>query len=221
MSVKAPIFLNADTAVPAFMPALGAKWLPSPEPGVERRMLERDGGEVARATSIVRYAPGSSFAHHRHDDGEEYFVLEGIFSDAEGHHGVGTYVRNPPGSSHAPFSEGGCTIFVKLRQMRPEQDRHVRTDCNAAAWMAMPGGSYCELYVDPWERVRLYRLGKGARHVLESQCGIEMLVLSGTCNDAERIYRELDWLRLPGPAEHIVEMSAATTLLIKTTCRES
>ena len=54
-------------------------WLASPLKGVDRIMLERDGDEVARATSLVRYAPKSSFSHHQYDLGEEFLVLEGIF----------------------------------------------------------------------------------------------------------------------------------------------
>jgi anti-sigma factor ChrR (cupin superfamily) len=41
-------------------------WLASPVVGVARRPLDRVGGEVARATSIVRYAPGSRFSPHSH-----------------------------------------------------------------------------------------------------------------------------------------------------------
>ena len=66
-------------------------------------MLDRIGDEVARATSIVRYAPGSSFARHEHAKGEEFLVLEGIFSDDSGDYPAGFYVRNPPGSGHTPF----------------------------------------------------------------------------------------------------------------------
>jgi anti-sigma factor ChrR (cupin superfamily) len=88
----------------------------SPESGVDRLMLDRIGDEVARATSIVRYAPGSSFSEHVHAKGEEFLVLEGVFSDKSGNYPTGTYVRNPPGSSHAPHSVDGCRILVKLRQ---------------------------------------------------------------------------------------------------------
>ncbi|MEP1611956.1 MAG: cupin domain-containing protein, partial [Roseobacter sp.] len=49
-------------------------WNPSPMPGVDRRMLDRIGGEVARATSIVRYAPNSKFSAHTHTGGEEFIV---------------------------------------------------------------------------------------------------------------------------------------------------
>jgi anti-sigma factor ChrR (cupin superfamily) len=82
-------------------------------PGVHRRMLDRIGGEVARATSIVRYAPASHFSPHIHDGGEEFLVLEGTFQDEHGGYPVGSYVRNPPTSSHTPGSSVGCTIFVK------------------------------------------------------------------------------------------------------------
>ncbi|HEY9690016.1 MAG TPA: cupin domain-containing protein, partial [Coleofasciculaceae cyanobacterium] len=92
-------------------------WIDSPTPGVQRRMLDRDGDEVARATSIVRYGPGSAFPTHTHGGGEEFLVLEGVFSDESGDYPAGTYVRNPIGSAHAPRSEEGCTIFVKLWQM--------------------------------------------------------------------------------------------------------
>ncbi len=94
-------------------------WTPSPMAGVERRMLDRRGGEVARATSIVRYAPGSHFERHCHGGGEKILVLEGTFSDEQGDYPAGTYLRNPVGSSHAPFSESGCTTLVKLHQMHP------------------------------------------------------------------------------------------------------
>ena len=94
-------------------------WLASPLKGVERRMLERNGDEVARATSLVRYAQKSSFSRHQHDLGEEFLVLEGVFQDEHGQYPAGTYVKNPPGSSHTPFTDTGCTLFVKLRYLDP------------------------------------------------------------------------------------------------------
>lgn len=96
-------------------------WVPSLEAGVERRMLDRMGDEVAKATSIVRYQPGSKFQTHTHEFGEEIFVLDGVFSDETGDYPAGTYMMNPPGSSHAPFSQSGCTLFVKLRHLGPDQ----------------------------------------------------------------------------------------------------
>ena len=109
-------------------------WIKSPELGVERRMLERLGDEVAKATSIVRYQPGSKFQAHTHEYGEEIFVLDGIFSDEIGNYPAGTYIMNPPGSVHTPFSESGCTLFVKLRHLGPDQIERVVIDTKTAPW---------------------------------------------------------------------------------------
>ena len=104
--------LNHDFRLRVVQHAADAAWSPSPLPGVTRRMLDRVGGEVARATSIVRYAAGSRFDAHGHPGGEEILVLDGVFSDEHGDYPAGTYLRNPPGSRHAPLSREGCTLFV-------------------------------------------------------------------------------------------------------------
>jgi quercetin dioxygenase-like cupin family protein len=108
--------LHTDYSLRVVVRPEDVAWSASPEPGVDRRRLERDGDEVARATSIVRYAPGSRFAAHTHGGGEEILVLEGVFSDEHGDYPAGTYLRNPIGTRHTPFSEPGTTLLVKLRQ---------------------------------------------------------------------------------------------------------
>lgn len=94
-------------------------WQPSPAPGVERCMLSRDEA-TGMATSIVRYASGASYPAHTHPGGEEILVLEGTFADEHGTYPAGTYLRNPPGSSHHPYSPDGCLLFVKLGHLRKE-----------------------------------------------------------------------------------------------------
>jgi anti-sigma factor ChrR (cupin superfamily) len=111
--------LHADLSQRAVLDSSTLPWTASPMAGVERRMLDRCDDEVARATSIVRYVPGGRFERHSHGGGEEILVLEGTFSDEQGDYPAGTYLRNPGGSSHAPFSEEGCTLLVKLHQMHP------------------------------------------------------------------------------------------------------
>ncbi len=97
-------------------------FVPSPCPGVMRLMLDRTGVEVACATSSpVRSALGSHVSAHVHSGGEEFLVLDGTFADGHGTYTAGTYVRNPPGSSHAPESPDGCTLFVKLMQFDPDR----------------------------------------------------------------------------------------------------
>src|SRR5258708_22503350 len=113
---EATMELNADFSQRVIVHAARLSWVPSPIPGVDRRMLDRIGDEVARATSIVRYAPGSQFSPHTHGGGEEFLVLDGVFQDEHGDFPAGTYVRNPPTSRHTPRSAPGCTLFAKLWQ---------------------------------------------------------------------------------------------------------
>src|SRR4249920_2708952 len=125
--------LNADFSKRVVVHGARLPWTPSPMAGVDRRMLDRIGDEVARATSIVRYAPGSHFSPHMHGGGEEFLVLDGVFQDEHGDFPAGTYVRNPPQSSHTPGSKPGCTMFVKLWQFDLADHTHVRLDTNKLA----------------------------------------------------------------------------------------
>ena len=115
--------------------------------------------KVARATSIVRYAPDSRFDPHTHGGGEEFLVLEGVFSDEHGDFGSGMYVRNPPGSRHTPQSGPGCIILVKLRQMDPEDQDYVRIDTTSAPWQPGPveGAAVMPLFERKGERVALWQ----------------------------------------------------------------
>ena len=114
------------------------KWHASPIQGVERQMLDRDGEEVARATSVVRYAPNTEFTSHTHNGGEEILVLDGCFSDERGDYPAGTYLRNPPGSQHAPFSTEGCTLFVKLRQIAQTDSQELPLNTKVSDWYPGP-----------------------------------------------------------------------------------
>jgi len=120
--------LNADFSKRILLHADEIEWLASPMKGVHRRMLDRIGEEVARATTIVRYAPGSHFSPHVHSGGEEFIVLEGVFQDEHGDYPVGSYIRNPPTSSHTPGAEEGCVIFVKLWQFDMDDRTNVKID---------------------------------------------------------------------------------------------
>ena len=112
--------LNADFGNRVVIDTRTVPWIASPEPGVERKLLARVGDEVARATSVVRYAPGAAFPAHEHVLGEECLVLSGTFADESGEYPAGYYVLNPPGSRHRPFSTSGCELFVKLRETYPD-----------------------------------------------------------------------------------------------------
>lgn len=160
-------------------------------------MLDRIGDEVARATSIVRYAPGSSFTRHTHGGGEEYFVLDGIFQDDAGDHPTGEYVRNPPTSAHTPYTNPGCTIFVKLWQMKPEDRKQVNIDMKAAA--ADPASGASTLYKNDEEHVYVQKLAPGQVLNADAAGGAEMFLIAGTARDEEggEVLRKESWMRLP------------------------
>lgn len=193
--------LNADFSQRASVHAGRTPWVASPMAGVERRMLDRIGDEVARATSLVRYAPGSHFSPHIHEGGEEFFVLEGVFQDEHGDYPAGCYVRNPPTSRHRPGAPAGCTIFVKLWQFDPSDRQAVTIDTRTAPWRPGQHGATSAdlpLFSDDVENVRLERWPAGARVQIRAPGGIEILVLTGAFEEAGEAFAPWSWLRLPG-----------------------
>jgi anti-sigma factor ChrR (cupin superfamily) len=191
--------LNDDLSLRTVVDAAALDWVASPAKGVERRMLFRIGEEKARATSIVRYAPGSHFSRHAHPGGEEFLVLEGTFQDETGDFPVGTYVRNPPGTGHAPRAERGCTIFVKLWQFKKgDRERIVRLPGEGEAASPRPGVvSSLILFEGADERVMLEEWQAGAKIELASSRGLELLVLAGAFLDGAGTRGPWTWLRLP------------------------
>jgi anti-sigma factor ChrR (cupin superfamily) len=212
--------VNAEFSQKAVVVPQESNWVRSPESGVDRLMLDRIGDEDARATSIVRYAPGSAFPRHEHGAGEEFLVLDGVFSDEHGDYGVGTYVRNPPGSGHSPFSKGGCRILVKLRQFDPDDLTHVVVDTtDDSAWL-QPYDSLrniLELHEFDNERVMMMRLQKGQPFPIDSDPGgVEIFVISGSILDGSIELPPESWLRLPPHEENTLVAGSDSLLWVKT-----
>lgn len=191
--------LNADFTQRAAVHAARAPWTPSPMPGVDRRMLDRVGDEVARATSIVRYAPRSTFPSHVHGGGEEILVLDGVFSDEHGDYPAGAYLRNPPTSQHAPRSAPGCVIFVKLWQFDPADRTALRLDTATLPFAPAdrPGVEIQRLFQDAREAVAIERWAPGAPVTIATPGGLELLVLDGSFLDGDEVFAPQSWLRLP------------------------
>ncbi|MEM9574716.1 MAG: cupin domain-containing protein [Pseudomonadota bacterium] len=192
--------LRSDFSKREVVHAPQVEWLASPMPGVDRRMLDRIGGEVARATTIVRYAPNSHFSAHTHTGGEEYIVLEGVFQDEHGDFPVGSYVRNPPTSSHTPGSEKGCTIFVKLWQFDMDDRHQMVINMNEATpqpEVARPGVSRLALFADSREMVAMEEWQAGTDITIELPGGGEFLVLDGGFSEGGDVLEKHSWLRLP------------------------
>jgi hypothetical protein len=192
--------LNADFTRRAVVHAGTLDWMASPVAGVHRRMLDRIGDELARATSIVRYAPASHFSPHVHDGGEEFLVLDGVFQDEHGDYPTGSYVRNPPTSRHTPGSALGCTIFVKLWQFNPVDRTQVRIATASQVFAPAadrPLVSVLPLFQDSVEQVRLERWAPGAWVDISAPGGLELLVLTGSFTEEDEQFTEQSWLRLP------------------------
>ncbi|MBU3018717.1 cupin domain-containing protein [Paraglaciecola agarilytica] len=195
---------NADFSQRVVVHSQQQPWVASPMPGVDRRPLDRVGDEVARATTIVRYAPGSEFSPHVHTGGEEFIVLDGVFQDQHGDFPAGSYVRNPPQSSHKPGSDEGCIIFVKLWQFNPDDRQHVnvpaRVDSTLVSNEFTPPalGNVCkELYRDEFEVVSVYELAPNSVLELGAAKGLEALVLDGEFHESSDTLEKHSWLRLP------------------------
>lgn len=209
--------LNADFDTRVVVHSAKEPWVASPMPGVDRRMLDRIGEEVARATSIVRYAPGSQFSAHTHTGGEEFIVLDGVFQDEHGDFPKGTYVRNPPTTSHTPGSADGCVIFVKLWQFDMDDRTQFRKDMAAELGAVQNGVAVAELHRDARETVTYRTIAPDTRLDIDAPGGIELLVLSGSIDDGTDALVEGSWLRLPdGTALSAVSGPEGAAIWVKT-----
>ncbi|WP_299393165.1 cupin domain-containing protein [Pelagibius sp.] len=217
--------LNADFTRPAAMDTAKMEWQASPSATVWRKRLDLVDGEFSRVTSVVRYDPQSRFHPHDHPQGEEILVLEGTFSDEHGDYPAGTYLLNPQGFRHAPFSKDGCIIFVKLCQFAGTNREHVVVDTNNAdSWRAAaPGAEELLLYRDAGypEDVRLLRLAPGAAlppALIDGEAaggGLEMFIVSGRLSNGEGRLNAGAWLREPYGLSSAFTASAETTLYLK------
>ncbi|GLP95165.1 cupin domain-containing protein [Paraferrimonas sedimenticola] len=189
------------------------EWQDSPAPGVQRKPLEREAAEHGHATSLVRYAPGSRFSEHKHPLGEELLVLEGVFSDEHGHYVEGSYIRNPPGSAHSPYSEPGCLLFVKLQQMPAEENQTIRVDTGKQGWQTTPSQVLRQnLFDSNYEQVSLFAFDSGQSITLTTDCGCEMLLIEGAVSANQQQQQSLSWNRF-GPNQSI-ELQAQQKSLI-------
>ncbi|MBY6121628.1 cupin domain-containing protein [Mameliella alba] len=211
--------LNADFSKRVVIRPEDYQWRPSPANGVERMMLDRIGDEVARATTIVRFAPNSQFGAHTHGGGEEFLVLQGVFSDEHADYPVGSYVRNPIGTAHTPhIGPDGATILVKLCQFDPADTEQKAVATQAAAFEDVaPGLSQLLVHDVPGERVRIVRFAPGTRlgpHAHRG--GEEVYVIEGRLQDEHGSYPAGSWIRSPDGSSHTPFSDDGCLLYIKT-----
>lgn len=191
-------------------------WITSPAEGVMRIPLEREKPESGHTTSFVKFTPGSSFPAHKHPQGEEIYVLEGVFSDENGDYPAGTYIRNPPGSEHTPFTSNGCTLFVKLDQFHPDDKKHVVIREDERQWQQGIGNlKVLSLHTHLTESTALVHWPPNEIFQPHQHWGgEEILVLSGKFCDEHGSYPAGSWIRSPHMSKHTPYVEQDETLIL-------
>ncbi len=193
-------------------------WQASPSPLVQRKPLEREAKESGHTTSLVKYLPQACFTSHPHPQGEEIFVLDGIFSDENGDYPAGTYLRNPALSKHTPYSNEGCTLFVKLNQFKTGDDEAIRVNTQKTPWLAGIGGlQVMPLHEFEGEHTALVKWPAGEKFQPHRHFGgEEIMVLSGEFRDEHGNYPKHTWIRSPHMSQHNPYVLEETIILVKT-----
>jgi anti-sigma factor ChrR (cupin superfamily) len=209
--------LNLDFSQTVVINTHEQDWVASPMAGVWRKPLAREEAERGHATSIVRYEPGAHFSAHDHPLGEEILVLEGVFSDETGHFGAGTYFRNPEGFRHAPYSEEGCVLLVKLHQFESDDSAHVVIDTLSARFHPGQGNlQVLPLHQHGTEQVALVRWPAGEKFVEHTHFGgEEIYVISGEFIDEHGRYPAGSWIRSPHMSQHHPYVEQETLIWVK------
>jgi anti-sigma factor ChrR (cupin superfamily) len=208
---------NLDFSQAVVIETAKQAWQDSPAQGVRRIPLEREAAESGHVSSIVEYAPGSSFKTHTHPLGEEIFVLKGVFSDEKGDYPAGSYLRHPPGSSHAPFSKDGCVIFVKLNQFNEQDLAVVNINTEHTPWLQGQGNlNVMPLHEFEGQNTALVFWPKGERFLPHKHWGgEEIFVISGEFKDEHGSYPKGTWIRSPHLSEHCPFVEEDTVILVK------
>ena len=211
--------LNMDRSLRVAIEAAVMAWEESPSAGVRRKKLEREAAESGQVTSVVRYDPDSHFPPHLHPRGEEIFVLRGVFEDEHNHYPAGTYLRNPPGTRHAPGSKDGCDLLVKLNMFEPDDLEPVCIQTKTAEWLPglVPGLSVMPLHSFKTEHTALVRWDPDTRFKPHTHPGgEEIFVLNGVFEDELGVYPQGTWLRNPPYSQHLPFTHDGCTIFVKT-----
>ncbi len=213
------MLIHADFSQAVIIKPEDYHWVKSPHGEVDRVMLDRIGDEIARATSLVKYAPHTTFPEHRHPHGEEILVLSGVFTENQNlHYSAGWYLRSPHQSVHQPSSEEGTLIFVKLMQIPTSETQTLRINTNdPAQWQEIGSRLICTLVDASYEHTYLEKLKPQQLFTEEAEGGIEILITQGQLVDKEIVYEAGTWIRLPPKTHaHFQAGLSGASLYVKT-----
>ena len=212
--------VHGDLSARVVVHTTSMAWNASPSSTVWRKRLHLVGPtESGQVTSVVRYQEHSRFPPHPHPDGEEILVLSGVFSDEQGDWPAGSYLLNPEGFRHAPYSREGCLLFVKLRQYPGVDRRHVAVNTHTVPWQPLEGGrSRKLLYAQTGyeDTTRLERWSPdSALGELTYPHGAELFLLGGSFEDEHGRYEAHTWIRLPKHFSHRATTQEGCELYVK------
>lgn len=196
---------NDDISLRAVLHSFALPWVDSSQPGIQSRLLEDRADEVLRFTSIVRYGANTPPETHIHPLGQEILVLDGVYEDDAGSYGAGTYIKNPPGSSHTARSSSGCTLFVKNNYLAPEDNQRTIIDTRNADWFEglVTGLTVLPLAEFGTRHAALVRWAPKTKfNPHRHYGGEEILVLEGVFEDEFGRYPAGTWIRSPHMSAH-------------------
>jgi len=216
-AIKKTFNLNMDFTQTVCLRPEDQEWVTSLADGVSRAHLERVVEESGHVTSFVKFEPGSYFPPHTHPNGEEIFVLDGVFSDENGDYPAGTYIRNPPGSFHKPFTKEGCKLFVKLEQFKSDDTEHIVIRPENQQWDQGIGNFKVFLF-HMFHTESTALVAWPINEVFQPHShmgGEEIVVISGKFIDEYGEYPAGTWLRSPHLSKHFPRVEEETLIYVK------
>ncbi|CAE7878777.1 ABCF3 [Symbiodinium microadriaticum] len=217
------IELNSDKSQSCLVNTDSVNWIETAAGGVRRKMIERIGGEVARATTVVNFQPNASFPAHVHRGGEEFLVLQGDWYDDWATQPAYTYVRNYIGSKHTPrIGPKGCTILVKLCQMSEQHKEpdHSQWDIsesntNWRVCSSISGRRLLNVFESPLEEVHFERWQPNQSGDVDiPETGEEVFVIEGSFTDELGEHRTWSWSRNAGDKQRLKRTSGPEGCLL-------
>ena len=196
---------NDDISLRAVLHSSELPWVDSSQPGIQSKLLEDRADEASRLTAIVRHGAKTRPETHTHPLGQEILVLDGVYEDDAGNYGAGTYIRNPPGSSHTACSSAGCTLFVKNNYLAPEDNQRTIVDTRNADWFEglVTGLTVLPLAEFGTRHAALVRWAPKTKfNPHRHYGGEEILVLEGVFEDEFGRYPAGTWMRSPHMSAH-------------------
>ncbi|NIO41482.1 MAG: anti-sigma factor, partial [Burkholderiales bacterium] len=127
---------------------------------------------------------------------------------------------NPEGFRHAPFSLGGCVLFVKLRQYPGKDRQHIAINTNSLPWCdsGIAGVAHKPLYSQDGysDSVELqkWKATTSPGKIVYPE-GAEIFVIDGTFRDENGSYGKGFWLRFPMQAAHSPRTDTGCVIYVK------